>query len=106
MLATPVRDLPRCRRGGLPAGMELADPRVAIPIDGGRVARADDREEVARGGPARARKSRSAWREPKVVILYEWDVHGRRVRGGVGGEFREFGEAVLPPAGAELRQLS
>ena len=49
MLATRTRDLLRFRQGGPPAGTEFADKRVAVQIDGGRVSRADDREEVARG---------------------------------------------------------
>ena len=37
MLATRTRDLLRFRQGGLPAGTEFADKRVAVQIDGGRV---------------------------------------------------------------------
>ena len=37
MLATRTRDLLRFRQGGLPAGTEFANKRVAVQIDGGRI---------------------------------------------------------------------
>ena len=54
MLATRTRDLPRFRRGGLPAGTEFADRRVAIQIDGGRVRVRTIVKKLRGGGPAPA----------------------------------------------------
>ncbi|MBV8313409.1 MAG: hypothetical protein JOZ53_00470 [Planctomycetaceae bacterium] len=80
MLATRTRDLLRVRQGGLPAGTEFADKRVAVQIDGGRV-RVRTIVKKSRGGGKRQRRQfRIAWREPKVVIVDEWDAHGRMAR--------------------------
>src|SRR4051794_27258207 len=81
MLATRTRDLLRFRRGGLPAGMEFAGKRVAVQIDGGRVRVRTVVKKSRVGGKRKRRKFRIAWREPKVVILYELDEHGRMARG-------------------------
>jgi hypothetical protein len=81
MLATRTRDLLRFRRGGLPVGTELANKRVAAQIDGGRVRVRTVVKKSRVGGKRKRRKFRIAWREPKVVIVYELDEHGRMARG-------------------------
>ena len=81
MLATRTRDLLRFRQGGLPAGTEFADKRVAVQIDGGRVRVRTIVKKSRVGGKRKRRKFRIAWREPKVVILYELDERGRMARG-------------------------
>jgi hypothetical protein len=81
MLATRTRDLLRFRQGGLPAGTEFADKRVAVQIDGGRVRVRTMVKKSRVGGKRKRRKFRIAWREPKVVILYELDEQGRMARG-------------------------
>jgi hypothetical protein len=81
MLATRTRDLLRFRQGGLPVGTELANKRVAVQIDGGRVRVRTIVTRSRVGGKRKRRKFRIAWREPKVVIVYELDEHGRMARG-------------------------
>jgi hypothetical protein len=81
MLATRTRDLLRFRQGGLPAGTEFAGQRVAVQIDGGRVRVRTVVKKSRVGGKRKRRRFRIAWREPKVVILYELDEHGRMDRG-------------------------
>jgi hypothetical protein len=81
MLATRTRDLLRFRAGELPAGTEFADKRVAAQIDGGRVRVRTIVKKSRVGGKRKRRKFRIEWREPKVVIVYELDQHGRMARG-------------------------
>jgi hypothetical protein len=81
MLATRTRDRLRFRQGGLPAGTEFAGKRVAVQIDRGRVRVRTIVKKSRVGGTRKRRKFRIAWREPKVVIVYELDEHGRMTRG-------------------------
>lgn len=81
MLAVRTRALLRFRTGGLPAGTEFAGKRVAVQIDGGRVRVRTIVKKSRGGGKRKRRKFRIAWREPKVVIVYELDEHGRMARG-------------------------
>ena len=81
MLATRTRDLLRFRRRGLPAGTEFADKSVAVQIDGGRVRVRTIVKKSRVRGKRKRRKFRIAWREPKVVILFEMDEQGRMVKG-------------------------
>ena len=81
MLATRTRDLLRFRQGGLPVGTELANKRVAVQIDGGRVRVRTIVKKSRVGGKRKRRKFRIAWREPKVLIVYELDEHRRMARG-------------------------
>src|SRR3954469_11020426 len=81
MLATRTRDLLRFRAGGLPAGTEFAGKRVAVQIDGGRVRVRTIVKKSRVGGKRKRRRFCIAWREPKVVIVYELDEHGRMARG-------------------------
>jgi hypothetical protein len=80
MLATRTRDLLRFRAGGLPVGTEFAGKRVAVQIDGGRVRVRTIVKKSRVGGKRKRRKFRIAWREPKVVIIYELDERGRMAR--------------------------
>jgi hypothetical protein len=80
MLATRTRDRLRFRQGGLAAGTEFANQRVAVQIDGGRVRVRTIVTKSRVGGQRQRRKFRIAWREPKVVILYEWEERGRMAR--------------------------
>src|SRR5512138_1642373 len=81
MLAARTRDLLRFRRGALPAGTEFAGKRVAVQIDGGRVRVRTVVKKSRVGGKRKRRKFRIAWRERKVVIVYELDAHGGMARG-------------------------
>jgi hypothetical protein len=81
MLAARTRDLLRFRAGGLPAGTEFAGKRLAVQIDGGRVRVRTIVKKSRVGGKRKRRQFRIAWREPKVVIVYELDEHGRMARG-------------------------
>ncbi|MDQ3689365.1 MAG: hypothetical protein M3406_04895 [Chloroflexota bacterium] len=81
ILATRTRDLMRFRRGELPAGSEFMGKGVAVGIDGGRVRVRTVMETMRVSGKRKRKKFRVEWREPKVVILFEVDKHGRMVRG-------------------------
>src|SRR6516162_2265967 len=81
MLATRTRDLMRFRRGELPAGSAFQGKDVAVGIDGGRVRVRTVVETIRVSGKRKRKKFKVAWREPKVVILFEVDQKGRMVRG-------------------------
>jgi len=81
MLSVRTRDLLRFRTGTLPAGTEFGGKRVAVQIDGGRVRVRTIVKASRVGGKRKRRKFRIAWREPKVVIVYELDERGRMARG-------------------------
>lgn len=81
MLAARTGDLMRFRAGTLPVGKELAGRRVGVQIDGGRVRIRTVVETKRVGGKRKRRKFRTEWREPKVLIVYELDDHGRMKRG-------------------------
>ena len=68
---------------------------------------ADDREELAPvGGQAKRRSFRIAWREPKVVIVYELDEHGR-LAGESAGDRRHVARssAVIELVASHLHRL-
>ncbi len=81
MLATRTRDLLRYRQGELPAGTELAGKRVAVQIDGGRIRIRTEVKKSRVGKTVKRRKFRVEWREPKVLVIHEFDPNGRMVRG-------------------------
>lgn len=83
ILTTRKRDLERYRAGELPTGRALRGQRVGVAIDGGRVrTRVVIRKQKGRGkGRKRRRKMRVEWREPKLLIVFEMDGHGRMKRG-------------------------
>lgn len=82
-LAWRTRLLAQYRAGQLPAGTEFAGRRLAAFVDGGRVRlRRVTRRQRGRGkGKTQKRRYRAEWREPKLLILYEIDGHGRMVPG-------------------------
>ena len=81
MLATRTRDVLRYRQGELPAGTELAGKRVAVQIDGGRIRIRTVVKKSRVGKKTKRRKFRVEWREPKVLVIHEFDEKGRMVRG-------------------------
>lgn len=83
VLTTRTRDLLRWRAGALPPGNELAGKRVAAMIDGGRsrLRRVTRRQKGQGKQKTQRRRYRADWREPKLVILFELDEHGRMKAG-------------------------
>lgn len=83
MLTLRKRELLAWREGRLPAGKQLAGKRVAVQIDGGRT-------RLRKNGPpppkkrkkGERRKFDTEWREPKLLIIFELDDHGRMQRKG------------------------
>ncbi len=69
---------PGARGGCVPPGNELRGKRVAVQIDGGRVR--TRRPVSSRGRPGKRGKFRTDWREPKLLIIFELDEHGRMQR--------------------------
>lgn len=80
---TRQRDLEDYRAGKMPAGTDLQDKRVGVAIDGGRVRTRVVTRKIKdkRTGKKRRQKFRSEWREPKLLIIFEMNKHGRMVRG-------------------------
>lgn len=83
VLTARKRDLEDFRAGKMPAGTQLRGQRVGVAIDGGRV-----RPRVVvrktkdkRSGKKKRKKFRTEWREPKLLIIFELDEHGRMKRG-------------------------
>jgi hypothetical protein len=83
VLTTRTRDLLRWRAGQLPPGRELAGKRVAAMVDGGRTRlRRVTRKQRGRGRKkTQRRRYQAEWREPKLLILFEVDAHGRMKAG-------------------------
>lgn len=81
MLTLRKRELLQWREGCFPAGDQLAGKRVAVQIDGGRT-------RLRKNGPPPPRKRKKGqrrkfdteWREPKLLIIFELDEHGRMQR--------------------------
>lgn len=75
------RLLEQYRAGQMPAGEELAGKRVGVFVDGGRTKiRTVIRRQKGRGKTKkRKRRYRSDWREPKLLIIYEFDERGRMI---------------------------
>jgi hypothetical protein len=71
------RELFQWRDGLLPAGREFAGRRVAIQIDGGRT-RLREAKKGKRNG--RRKKFDTPWREPKALIIFEFDEQGKMVK--------------------------
>jgi hypothetical protein len=76
------RELFQWRAGLLPAGREFSGRRVAVQIDGGRT-----RLREAKKGKRNGRRKKGArekfdtpWREPKALIIFEFDEHGKMVK--------------------------
>jgi hypothetical protein len=99
MLTCRTRDLLRWRAGLLPAGAELAGKRVAAMIDGGRTRiRTVIRKQKGQGkGKKQRRRYKAEWREPKLLIIFEIDDHGRmkaKTRPWIDGTFAGPDEAM------------
>jgi hypothetical protein len=83
LLTVRSRDVELYRAGLLPKGTALVGKRVGVAVDGGRV-RVRYRIRKSKGknpGKKRRRKIRVEWREPKLLVIFEMDQHGRMVRG-------------------------
>lgn len=81
-LAWRTRELQRYRDGGMPAGTEYAGKRLGVFVDGGRTRlRRVTRKQRGRGKHKKQkRRYKAAWREPKLLIIYELDNEGRMMR--------------------------
>jgi hypothetical protein len=64
--------------GGSPAGDELAGCRVAVQIDGGRVRVRQNKRSAAKRKKGQRPKFKTAWREPKVLVIFAFDEHGKK----------------------------
>ena len=82
MLTTRQRDLVAWREGRLAAGGELAGKRIGVAIDGGRLRLREHRRRQKGQGKHKTRRRRysAAWREPKLLIIFELDEQGRMKR--------------------------
>ena len=82
MLALRQRELLAWRMGLLPAGNDFAGRRVVVQIDGGRIRVRENKKRRTRrpGSKRRRRKFTAAWREPKVLIIFEIDEQGKMVK--------------------------
>ena len=75
------RELLAWREGRLPAGDEFAGRRVAVQIDGGRVRLRENkkRKKNSKQKKGTRRKFDTPWREPKALVIFEFDEHGKMV---------------------------
>jgi hypothetical protein len=99
MLTCRTRDLLRWRAGLLPPAAALAGRRVAAMIDGGRTRiRTVIRKQRGQGkGKKQRRRYQAEWREPKLLIIFEIDDHGRmkaKTRPWIDGTFAGPDEAM------------
>jgi hypothetical protein len=76
------RDLLGYRAGQLPAGSALAGKRVVACIDAGktRLRRVTRRQKGKGCSKQQRRRYRAEWRDVKLLIIYEIDAHGVKVR--------------------------
>jgi len=83
VLTTRFRALHAWRAGRLAAGTALAGQRVAAMIDGGRTRlRRVTRRQKGQGPKKKQRRRyRADWREPKLLIIFVIDEHGRMKAG-------------------------
>ncbi|HTU21224.1 MAG TPA: hypothetical protein VMG10_24435, partial [Gemmataceae bacterium] len=93
VLTMRKRDLERFRAGEWAAGSALRGKRVGVAIDGGRVrTRLVIRKQRGKGkGKKQRRRLRVEWREPKLLIVFEVDEHGRmkaKTRPWIDGTFQ------------------
>lgn len=77
------RLLEQYRAGKLPAGEALSGKRVGVFVDGGRTKiRTVTRRQKGRGkNKKQKRRYQTDWREPKLLIIYEFDAQGRMIPG-------------------------
>jgi hypothetical protein len=76
------RELERYRQGNLPSA-DGRGKRFGAMIDGGRTKiRTTKRQQKGRGKTkTQKRRFRTDWREPKQIIVFEMDEHGRQKQG-------------------------
>ncbi len=76
------RELFAWREGWLPAGNDFAGRRVAVQIDGGRIRLRENKRQKPRGKKKKGARPKfdTPWREPKALIIFEFDEHGKMVR--------------------------
>ncbi len=75
------RELLAWREGRLPAGNEFAGRRVAVQIDGGRVRLRENKKRKKNSKKKKGTRRRfdTPWREPKALIIFEFDEDGKMV---------------------------
>jgi hypothetical protein len=76
------RELFAWRDGRLPAGNDFAGRRVAVQIDGGRVRLRENkkRKQNSKKKKGTRQKFDTPWREPKALIIFEFNEHGKMVK--------------------------
>jgi hypothetical protein len=82
VLTCRKRDLLDYRAGCLPAGQDLAGKRVACCIDAGksRLRRVTRKQKGKGKNKKQRRRYKTDWREVKLLIIYEIDEKGAKVR--------------------------
>ena len=82
VLTRRKRDLLDYRDGRMPAGQELTGKRVACCIDAGKSRlRHVTRKQKGKGkSKTQRRRYKTDWRDVKLLIIYEIDEKGERVR--------------------------
>lgn len=76
------RELFAWREGWLPVGNDFAGRRVAVQIDGGRVRLRENKQRKKSRKPkgGSRRKFDTPWREPKALIIFEFNEQGKMVK--------------------------
>ena len=76
------RELFAWREGWLPAGNDFAGRRVAVQIDGGRVRLRENKKRKAKSKRKQGSRPKfdTPWREPKALIIFEFDEQGKMVK--------------------------
>ena len=82
VLTRRKRDLLDYRDGRMPAGQELAGKRVACCIDAGksRLRRVTRKQKGKGKSKKQRRRYKADWRDVKLLIIYEIDEKGEKVR--------------------------
>jgi len=93
LLIARKSDLERYRAGQMPAGTLFAGKRIVAQLDGGRIRlRKVTRKQKGKGkNKKQKRRYKGAWREPKLLTIYEIDHTGHRVqksRAHIDGSFQ------------------
>lgn len=109
LLTKRSADLHAWRRGTLACTNELEGKRIAVAVDGGRVRlREKRRRQIGRGKhKKRKRRYTAAWREPKLLTIFELDSRGRMKSGSqavIDGTF-EGPDAVMELLAMQLHRL-
>jgi hypothetical protein len=76
------RELFAWREGWLPAGNDFAGRRVAVQIDGGRVRLRENKKRRKKSKTTKGRRQKfdTPWREPKALIIFEFNEQGKMVK--------------------------